>query len=447
MRETQTQFNLPGVPRAKQGREVPSQWGWTEAGVWTERMLATLETGVRGGKWFSLADKVWKMENLQSALGTVVRNKGAAGVDGKKAETYLLESPQRLLQVQAWLRTGQYTPKPVKRVWIPKLGSKELRPLGVPTVEDRVVQTALRNVIEPIFEKTFAEHSYGFRPGRGAKNALRRVEQLLEAGRIWVVDADLKGYFDSIPQDQLMESVAEHISDGPLLELIRRFLKQGVMESGQGWQPTERGTPQGAVISPLLANIYLNPLDQLMAGAGREMVRYADDFVIMCLNREEAEGVLNQLRQWVEKAGLILHPAKTRIVDASQRGGFEFLGYHFERGLCWPRQKSVDKLRDTIREKTGRLRPGSMQEIISDLNLTLRGWAEYFQRSVRNVLEREDSWVRGRLRAMERKRHKMQGCARGRDHQRWPNSHFENLGLISLALAQSRISQPSKRSH
>jgi RNA-directed DNA polymerase len=170
-------------------------------------MLATLVRGIKGGKWFSLVDKVWKMENLQSALQSVVRNKGAAGVDGKKAEQYLLESPERLLRVQAMLKAGQYTPQPVKRVWIPKLGSKELRPLGVPTVEDRVVQTAIRNVIEPIFEHTFAEHSYGFRPGRGAKDALRRVDQLLTAGKVWVVDADLKGYFDSIPQEKLLELV------------------------------------------------------------------------------------------------------------------------------------------------------------------------------------------------------------------------------------------------
>ncbi len=218
-------------------------------------MLETLERGIKGGKWFSLMDKVWKRENLQSALRRVVENKGAAGVDGQKAEPYLRESPRRLEQVQEMLRKGQYTPQPVKRVWIPKLGSKELRPLGVPAVEDRVVQTAVRNVIEPIFENIFAEHSYGFRPRRGAKEALRRVDQLLDAGRVWVVDADLKGYFDSIPQDRMMAAVAEHIADGPLLELIQRFLKQGVMESGKGWQPTEKGTPQGAVISPLLANI------------------------------------------------------------------------------------------------------------------------------------------------------------------------------------------------
>jgi len=207
----------------------------------------------------------------------------------------------------------------------------------VPTVEDRVVQTALRNVIEPIFENIFAEHSYGFRPGRGAKDALRRVDELLKAGKVWVVDADLKGYFDSIPQEKLLEAVAEHISDGPLLELIQRFLKQGVMESGKDWQPTEAGTPQGAVISPLLANLYLNPLDHQMAKADREMVRYADDFVVMCESETDANEVLEQLRVWVERAGLILHPTKTRIVDASQKGGFDFLGYHFERGRRWPR--------------------------------------------------------------------------------------------------------------
>ena len=444
MKETQEQLKLPGVPRAKQGREVPPEWEWTEASVWTERMLATLETGVKGGKWFSLMDKVWKMENLQSAVKAVVRNKGAAGVDGQNAENYLLASPKRLLEVQAWLKTGEYIPKPVKRVWIPKMGSKELRPLGVPTVEDRTVQTAIRNVIEPIFERTFAEHSYGFRPGRGAKDALRQVDQLLKAGKVWVIDADLKGYFDSIPQDKLMEAVAEHISDGPLLELIRRFLKQGVMESGKDWQPTETGTPQGAVISPMLANIYLNPLDHKMANAGRKMVRYADDFVVMCESEKEANEVLEDVRQWVDKAGLILHPTKTRIVDASQKGGFDFLGYHFERGHRWPRQKSLDKFRETIRAKTGRLRPGSMKEIVGEVNLTLRGWFEYFKHSVRYVFTREDQWVRGRLRTLERKRHKRQGRARGRDHQRWPNVYFTRLGLISLALARRNASQSPK---
>lgn len=441
MKLTEEQLPLPGVPQAKQGREVPPQWAWTEATVWTERMLATLERGIKGGKWFSLMDKVWKRANLESALKKVVRNKGAAGVDGRSVEGYRRESPKRLFQVEQWLKKGTFMPQPVKRVWIPKLGSKELRPLGVPTVEDRVVQTAIRNVIEPIFENIFAEQSYGFRPGRGAKDALRRVDQLLRSGKVWVVDADLKGYFDSIPQDKLMAAVAEHIADGPMLELIQLFLRQGVMESGKGWKPTEQGTPQGAVISPLLANIYLNPLDHLMAKAGKAMVRYADDFVILCASQAEAQKVIEQLRTWVEQAGLILHPTKTRLVDASQKGGFDFLGYHFERGHRWPRQKSLDKFKESIRQKTGRLRPGNMRVIVEEVNRTLRGWFGYFKHSHRRTFKPLDQWVRGRLRTIERKRHKLQGRARGRDHQRWPNGYFTLLGLISLASARRQASR------
>ena len=291
MKETQLQIPLPGVPKAKQGREVPQRWAWTEASVWTERMVATLERGIKGGKWFSLMDKVWKLENLQSAAQQVRKNSGAAGVDGLSCEAYLKAGPVRLQRLQGQLKSGAYEPAPVKRVWIPKLGSKELRPLGVPTVEDRIVETAVRNVIEPIFEHIFAEHSYGFRPGRGAKDALRRVDQLLKAGKVWVVDADLKAYFDTIPQEKLMRLLEEQIADSAVLKLIKRMLEQGVMETGKGWQPTEKGTPQGAVVSPLLANIYLNPLDHLMARQGKEMVRYADDFVILCDKPQEAQGV------------------------------------------------------------------------------------------------------------------------------------------------------------
>jgi RNA-directed DNA polymerase len=447
VKETLLQIPLPGVPQAKQGREVPQKWAWTEASVWTERMLATLERGIKGSKWFSLVDKVWKTENLQSAMTQVIRNRGGAGVDGQSCENYRKDAPERLRRLQGELKTGHYTPPPVKRLWIPKLGSKELRPLGVPTVQDRVVQTAVRNVIEPIFEHTFAEHSYGFRPGRGAKDALRRVVQLLKAGKTWVVDADIKGYFDSIPQDKLMEAVAEKISDGAVLDLIGKMLRQGVMESGKGWKPTEAGTPQGAVISPLLANIYLNPLDHMMAQAGREMVRYADDFVILCNSREEAEAVLEQLRVWTEAAGLTLHPTKTRIVDAGERGGFDFLGYHFERGYRWPRKKSIDKLRESIREKTRRLDPRPVGEIVEDVNRTLRGWFEYFKHSIRAGFDKQDSWIRQRLRTVLRKRHKLQGRSRGRDQQRWPNAYFAALGLISLASSRDQAANVRIRTH
>ena len=393
MKETQLQITLPGVPKAKQGREVPQRWAWTEASVWTERMLATLERGIKGGKWYSVIDKVWKMENLQSAAQKVARGKSKKKPDGRKCHRYLEQSQERLPPLQEKLKAGSYQPHPVQRVWIPKLGSKELRPLGVPVVEDRVVQMALRNVLEPIFEGIFAEHSYGFRPGRGAKDALRR------------------------------------------------FLKQGVMESGKGWKPTEQGTPQGAIISPLLANIYLNPLDHQMAGQGRDMVRYADDFVILCASREEAEAALEEVRQWMEQAGLTLHPTKTRIVDASQQGGFDFLGCHFERGYRWPRQKSLDKFKEAIREKTRKLRSGSMSEITEDINRTTRGWIEYFKHSHRTKFAPLDSWIRQRLRTIQRKRHKGKGRARGVDHQRWPNACFAEIGLFSLAIARTKASR------
>ena len=438
MKETQLQIKLPGVPLAKQGREVPPRWAWTEAAVWSQRMLATLERGIKGGKWYSLHDKVWKMENLQRAVEKVTTGKSPKKADGRRCRRYAEQSAQRLPQLQGHIQSGQYQPQPVQRVWIPKLGSKELRPLGVPTVEDRVVQMALRNVLEPIFEQHFAEHSYGFRPGRGAKDALRRVVQLLDAGKTWVVDADLKGYFDSIPQDKLMAAVAKHVSDGAVLEMIQRFLKQGVMESGRGWSPTENGTPQGAVISPLLANIYLNALDHLMAEQGWEMVRYADDFIILCASQEQAQRALETVRHWVEQAGLVLHPTKTRIVDGSGRGGFDFLGYHFERGLRWPRQKSLDKFKAAIRQKTQRTRNDSMKQIVEEINRTLRGWMAYFKHSIPTTFPNLDGWVRGRMRSVLRKRHRGNGRARGRDHQRWPNAYFVELGLISLALSRAQ---------
>jgi RNA-directed DNA polymerase len=438
VKDTQGQFELPGVPKAKQGREVAPKWGWTEASVWTERMLATLERGIIGGKWFSLIDKVWTMENLQSAVKKVAEGKSERKADGKRCRRYAQASHWKLPVLQAKLKSGEYRPEPVQRVWIPKLGSKELRPLGVPRVEDRVVEMALRNVIEPIFENVFAEHSYGFRPNRGAKDALRRVVQLLDRGQCWVVDADIKGYFDNIPQDQMMERLQEHISDGKVLEMIEHMLKKGVMERAKGWQPTEKGTPQGAVMSPLLANIYLNPLDHLMAQQGREMVRYADDFVILCWSQQEAEEVLEQVRNWMAKAGLSLHPTKTRIVNAAQAGGFDFLGYHFERGYRWPRRKSLDKLKEAIRQKTPRKRSGGMDEIIEDVNRTLRGWFGYFKHSHRTTFLPLDQWIRQRLRSMLRKRHGGSGRARGIDHQRWPKDYFVALGLISLASARAQ---------
>ena len=299
-------------------------------------------------------------------------------------------------------------------------------------MRDRVVQSALLYVMEPIFEMGFAEHSYGFRPGRSARHAVERVEVLLEAGHTWVVDADIKGYFESIPQELLLALVREKIADGRILALLEKFLRQGVMDTASGWEPTENGTPQGAVISPLLANLYLNPLDHQMAGRGREMIRYADDFVILCRTEAEARAALAEVRAWVAAAGLTLHPDKTRIVNATDKGGFEFLGWHFERGYRWPREKSQERFKDAIRKQTGRSDGRSLGVIIQNVNRRVRGWGNYFRGGVRNVPERLDGWLRMRLRSILRHREKRKGRAAGLDHQRYPNTHFIRAGLTFL---------------
>lgn len=235
----------------KQDKEtLRARWAWVEHGVWTDSMLRTLEKGIKGGKWFALIDKVYEPKNLQSGFWKVWRNAGSAGIDGQSVKSFEAREEQQLQELAEELRTGRYRPAAVKRVWIPKPGSQEKRPLGIPVVRDRVVQAALRNVIEPIFERDFAVQSYGFRPGRGAREALRRVEELLKEGNYWVVDADIKGYFDSIPHSKLMETIGRKISDGRVLKLIESYLKAGVMETGKGWEATPEGTPQGGVMTP-----------------------------------------------------------------------------------------------------------------------------------------------------------------------------------------------------
>jgi RNA-directed DNA polymerase len=284
------------VLAAKQVGEVFDRWLWTEPAVWTERMLTALEVGVKGGVWFSLIDKVHSMRNLRAAFAKVKANQGAAGVDHQTIEMFESDLEANLERLSRELAEGRYRPQAVRRKWIPKLGTKELRPLGIPTVRDRVVQTALRNVLEPIFERDFAEHSYGFRHERSQKDALRVVVKLLKAGHAWVVDADLKNYFDTIPHDKLMGRVKEKVADGRVLELIEAMLKQGVMDGLEDWTP-EEGTPQGSVISPLLSNIYLDALDHEMAELGYEMIRFADDFVILCESEAEAREALEQVQQ------------------------------------------------------------------------------------------------------------------------------------------------------
>jgi RNA-directed DNA polymerase len=418
----------------KQGTEAQS---WVEASIWTQRMLAALENGVKGGTWFSLIDKVTRLETLEIAWRKVARNKGSAGVDGQSVKRFEYRATEYLRELSEALEAGTYKPQPVKRVEIPK-GAGKTRPLGIPAVKDRIVQTALKMVIEPIFENEFVESSYGFRPGRGCKDALREVDRLIKQGFTHVVDADMASYFDTIPHDRLMTLVEQRISDGRILDLIRGYLKQDVVSDMHRWTPVG-GTPQGAVVSPLLANVYLHPLDRLMKAKGYRMVRYADDFVVMCPSPETAQSALVEIRAWVLENGLTLHPDKTHIGDCAVPGqGFEFLGYRFEAGNRWVRKKSLKAFRDRVRSKTKRNRGDSMVQIIGSLNPMLRGWFGYFKHANPYVFRTADGFIRRRLRAIRRKQLKRPGMGRClADHKRWPNAFFAELGLFTMTEAHA----------
>ena len=444
VKPTQSERAPATVPEATHAGEVRPRWAWTEPMVWTDRMLTALEQGVKGGVWYSLIDKVCAERTLRAAWQHVKANGGAAGVDHVTVAMYERDLDRNLTTLTMQLTAGTYRPQPIRRTWIDQPGSREQRPLGIPSVRDRVVQTAMRMVLEPIFERDFAAHSYGFRPRRGCKDALRRVDSLLAAGCTWIVDADLRHYFDTIPRMPLMQRIREKVADGRVLALLEAFLTQPVMEELSTWTPDE-GTPQGAVISPLAANFYLDSLDHHMAASACEMVRYADDFVILCRSEADAQRALTLVTTWTQAAGLTLHPDKTRIVDARQHGGFDFLGYHFERGRHWPRAKNLQKLKDTVRAKTPRSRGQSLAVIIDDVNRTLRGWFQYFQHSPRPTFIHLDAWVRMRLRSILRRRHRRLGRGRGRDHQRWPNAFFAAQGLYSLTTAHVASCQSVRR--
>ena len=324
---------------------------------------------------------------------------------------------------------------------IGKPGSKEKRPLGIPTVCDRVVQTAAKMVMEAIFEREFAPQSYGFRPGQGCKDALRRVAELLESGYWHIVDIDIKGFFDTIPHDLLMKLVEEKIADGRLLGLVEGFLQAGVMEEMKRWEP-EEGTPQGGVISPLLANIYLNPLDWLMVSQGIQMVRYADDMVALCCDEGSARKALEEISQWMSEAKLTLHPEKTRVVDMTVGGNhFDFLGYRLWRSRKggikqFVRPKSEKKLKERLKPLTKRNNWRSLEAIVKIINPSLKGWYGYFKHASAASLRTMDGWVRGRLRGILRKRRNGDGKGRGRDHHRWPNRYFDTIGVYCLECTQ-----------
>lgn len=416
---------------ANRAGEVRARWPFAEPSAWTDRMLVALEEGVKGGMWYSLHDKAFSVRVLKAAFQKVKSNGGAAGIDGWTARRFEADLDRQIQRLHSELMTGTYRPQPVKRVWIPKLGSKEKRPLGIPTIRDRIVQTAVRFILEPIYEKEFSDRSYGFRPGRSCHQALKRVWRGLREGNGYVVDADFRSFFDSIPHEVIMKGLESKIADGPLLKLLKLFLKQGIMEGMIGWTPTQ-GTPQGSALSPLLSNIALHSLDMAVEGARGEIVRYADDFVILCPSRGQADEQLERVGTWAASAGLELHPDKTRIVDFAGGEGFDFLGYHLMGDGPHPGKKSIKKLRAKVGALTRRSRSGSISEIVAELNPVIRGWAAYFKHSRVSWLQKEDYYIRKRLRALLAKRNHRYPHMCPALTKLWPNAYFHELGLATV---------------
>lgn len=439
---------------SKQGGEVPTQseskdyLSWTERSVWSISMLRALVIGVKGEKWYSLIDKVYHGENLRSAFKAVKRNKGAPGLDRQSVGRFGNDLDRQLERLHRELKEDRYQPKPALRKWIEKPGRKEQRPLGIPTVRDRVVEAALKQVIEPIFEREFSSCSHGFRPGRSTKSALREVDRSLrKEGSQIVVEVDIKGFFDHLSHELLMKRVGEKISDSRVLSLIESILKRGVMEEGN-LRATASGVPQGGVISPLLANIYLNELDHELEANNHRVIRYADDLVVMCRSQSEADEVLERLEKWMSANGLELHPEKTGVVNMMEKGnGFEFLGYRFERTRIkgrlakWPSVKACKRLRHRLKYYLRRTNRRGIEEIIGLINPILRGWYQHFKNASGTSLQSMDEWVRMRLRSILRRNQKRRGRGRGKDHQRWPNRYFASLGLFSLQTAKDEVLQ------
>jgi RNA-directed DNA polymerase len=371
-------------------------------------MSQVVRRRVQVRKAHSLIGQVYDPRNLRRAWERVRKNRGAGGVDRISIGRFEEDHRRYLTVLQQRLADGRYRPRPVRRVEIDKPGSAAKRPLGIPTVVDRVCQQALRQVLEPIFEPTFSEVSFGFRPGRSAHAAMRRIWGQLQAGGKWIVDGDIADFFGTISHDRLVALVAERVADSKVLGLIRQTLEAGALRDGV-YESAVAGTPQGGVISPLLSNVYLHVFDEWMERAGFQLTRYADDWLIVCRTRAEAERALASACAVLEgELGLRVHPEKTRIVHVSQ--GFEFLGYKIGlgRGLRFkqggsglyaiPRQRSVDRFKDKVRALTRRRIAVPLEELIRDLNLVIRGWGMYYRRAnVRRLFNRLNMWIVRRI--------------------------------------------------
>ena len=394
---------------------------------------------IRARKAHSLIGQVYDPRNLARAWERVKANKGAGGVDGVTVARFSEKREYYLTLLQQKLKDGSYRPRPVRRVEIDKPGTTAKRALGIPTVMDRVCQQAVVQVLEPIFEPTFRDESFGFRPGRSTDMAMRRIWRQLKAGNSWVVDADIADFFGTLSHSTLVDLVAEKVADGKVLRLLWQFLEAGVLRDGQV-EPTLTGVPQGGVASPLLSNVYLHVFDEKMAAAGYALTRYGDDWVITCTTRREAERALTRARAVLEgELGLRVHPDKTRIVQVAQ--GFEFLGYKIKQGkgrlryraggpdlYAYPRQRTIDRFKNRIRHITTRRNPKTLEGLLDELNPVIRGWGNYFRRAhVRRLFHRLNGWIVRRIWSWRYKRWRNIGW------RKLPRSElYGELGLVNL---------------
>jgi len=378
-------------------------------------------------KRHSLINQVWNEKNLGKSWERVKANKGSAGIDNISITEFEQNLTQNLTEIQRLLKENRYVPKPVKRVFIPKDNGKT-RPLGIPTVRDRVVQQALKNVLEPIFEEIFLPQSHGYRPNTDAHAAVRKAEAYFEAGYHWVVDADIEGFFDHVDHQILMDLVCEKVSDGRVLSLVESFLESGIMNEGIFEESTE-GTPQGGNLSPLLANIYLNHFDRRMGDYGFLLLRYADDIVIFCKYEWEAEDALKRAKEILERElKLKLSPEKTKIVHARKKG-VEFLVFHFNGRWRRPRDKAKKKFKAEIKQRTRRQQPKSLEMVIQSINPIIRGWGNYFKGgTVKKLFGELDGYIRGRLRSFQAKRRTLKILI----FSTHP-AEFTRMGLVSLS--------------
>lgn len=375
--------------------------------------------------YYTLKDKVTKISNMKAAAKHVLDNAGSAGVDRIDIVEFKENYSVHMRELYREFLEDRYQPKPALRVFIPKSDGRQ-RPLGIPTVKDRIAQAAVRGILEPIYEKEFCDCSLGFRKGKSQIDAINKIEEYKEQGYKWVLDADIKGFFDNIDHELLIEFIRQKVTDGWVIEIIKSWLTMGVMKDGE-YIPTEKGTPQGGVISPLLANIFLHEFDKVMVERGYKLVRFADDFVVMTKSKRKAKRAYEVVKEIItEKLKLELHPEKTVITNFGE--GFVFLGFEF---IAWrykrPRKKSLEKFKDKVRKVTKRNQPWKVDSIIKRLNAKIYGWANYFGHgNVKKLFRRLDKWIRMRLRSyMEKKKAVMQ-------NKRIPNSFFRKKGLVSL---------------